>query len=156
MITKFRADSKTEPNGQLLVIKAFECIAEHSVFKEYMILGYSLRGIPDTETVKHVADATHEFLLCSVAPDTPIDWDKSLFEQTGVSPLYPANVSFQMSLPADAAFCIQLDACVDAIRSNALSPDPADKHTWDHFLPTSFPMHHAPETARLTAQRQLA
>lgn len=156
MITKRRTDSKIEPNGQLLVIEAFECIGAHPLFTQYMLLGYPLRGPPEDQIIKHLAGASHEFVICSMAPDTPIEWGRSQFEQPTLSPLQPPNVGFQVALQDDPAFLSLLGTCVQAISAGTLSPDPADKHTWDRFLPASFPMHHAPETVRPTAQRQLA
>jgi hypothetical protein len=156
MITKRRTDSKIEPNGQLLVIEAFECIGAHPLFTQYMLLGYPLRGAPEDQIIKHLAGASHEFVICSMAPDTPIEWGKNLFQQHTLSPLQPPNLGFQVALQDDPAFLSLLGSCMRAISAGSLSPDPIDKHTWDRFLPAAFPMHHGVGADQLMAQAHTA
>lgn len=146
MTTQRRTDRRTGPNGQLLVVSAFVCRGAHPTISEYMIAGYALSGYPEEDIIRHLEGASHEMLLCSIDPDTKIDWTRDLFEQKSLSPLQPPNISYQIVAGHDDAFLRMIEVAVLAVETGALSPDPTDKTTWDAYFPHNYPMH-APQAS---------
>ena len=91
--------------------------------EEGLILMVNLIRAADFRPVVHREGMTHEITVYEVDPLTPIDYNKSLFEQKNVSPLVPTTVGFQF--PADSN-----DDAIDRINAllqRAIAEDwPAD------------------------------
>jgi hypothetical protein len=70
---------------------------------EILILGFALKDDPKTgaKAEKSRPDVTHEMSAYLVHPQTPIDFDTSLFLQPRVSPLTPALATVQWSAASD-------------------------------------------------------
>ena len=144
MISNQRLDTKSDPDGTFMLGAAFEMLGLTPIISDYLILGYSLARLDQKDVVYHLADATHEFVICSVHPNTPINYDAHVFDQAdGVSPLMPINVGFQLNCANHDAFVGIVETVLDALKSGRLIPDPEDKSAWDYFLPTSYPLHHS-------------
>jgi hypothetical protein len=64
---------------------------------DQVVFLYSLRPTKtNPEPMLEYADSTHEVLVCEVAADTPIDFERSLWEQPRLSPMIPALVNHQL------------------------------------------------------------
>lgn len=140
----WRTDTLAKTGGQTIVMFGMEVLGAHPVFIEYLLMGYSLNGGMAEKAVRHIEGASHEFILCSVSPLTPIDFKKSLFEQPGVSPLQPPNIGFQLAHETDAGLKARLQHCVNDILEGRLSPDPQKPYEWEARFRDGFALHRTP------------
>ena len=144
LFAQYRNDRQTL-NGMLTVAHAFVMPCQNNLLLPFLLLGYSLNTIPPPDLATHVADPTHEFVLCNLLPEPAVDFDRNILDQNRLSPLTPPNVAFQFGSTTDEAFVASLADCVKAINAGRLSPEHLpDKTPWDRFFPTAVPLHYTP------------
>ena len=98
---QFRRDVIEGLGGQMVAAWGLRLPGIRGRFDEFMITGCTLTGQKDV--VKHRANATHEFLMFRVHPDTPIDFTESLFVQRPTV-LKPAFAGMQVPAGTDEDF----------------------------------------------------
>lgn len=141
----YRYDSMTTPSGQTFMLWGLEVLGAHPVFTEFLLMGYSL---PPT-AVRHMPAATHEFILCSIDPATPLDYGRSLFDQKSVSPMQPPNVGFQLACANNLDWFARLFCAVEGIQHRRLHPDGLDLTAWETLFIDGFALHRTPEAPLL-------
>ena len=97
----FRRDIIEGIGGQMVAAWGLCLPGLRSRFDEFVITGCTLTGQKDV--VRHTAQATHEFLMFRVHPDTPIDFTESLFVQRPRL-LTPAFAGMQVPAGTDEDF----------------------------------------------------
>ena len=139
--TRWRKDGVAD-DGRSKAIWAWRLPESGHAIREGMLMLYSLNETPGFRPVKFGAGVTHEFCVFEVDPDTPIDFEKSLFEQKGVSPLTPAVVSYQFHARSDSAAVDRMQDLVDRVLALELPADIASE--WAPFFHDGVDMTTAP------------
>ena len=101
--------------------------------REAIVMLYGLAPNDGKPAQRYSPDMTHEFTVYEVSPDTPIDFDRSLFEQKCLAPLLPATVGFQFTAQCDDAAAARLQQMADRIVAETLPPDVSS--AWETFFP---------------------
>lgn len=142
LMIKRRGETVIQPDGIWTGAIGFQCPWAHPVWSEYLLLVYDLAG-PDRmgkPAMKLNPAATHEFVLSAIAPDTPIDFDKSIYDQKTLSPLTPANCGYQFKAESNDAAWTRVNELIDACFREvtpgiyALNPDSDFRSQWDHKM----------------------
>jgi hypothetical protein len=84
----------------------------------------------DASIVRYREDVTHEFVVCSLAPEVRVDFSKSVFEQSTLIPLTPPNHAYQFKADSDAAAVSRMQVCVNSMLAGALPPDTDPSGSW--------------------------
>lgn len=120
-----RFDFKLLSCGSLGAAWAVEPPQIHPYIKQAMLLLYGLgHGL---DVTRHYPEATHEFMIYRVSPETPIDFEKSLWEQPRVSPLLPARAGFQIAASSDTEAFTIVDAIAEKMMRLELIPFVAEE-----------------------------
>jgi hypothetical protein len=92
---KWRRDSTVAGDSAMHVVWAFRVPVSKSEYQEGLVMLYSMSRTADSSPTIYMPGMTHEVTVYTVAPETPIDFNRSLLEQKDVSPLTPHDIGFQ-------------------------------------------------------------
>ena len=102
----------------------------HPFWKQYALHLYELTTATEKPPTLYLPDATHEFLLYALHPSWKLEHDKPLSEQT-YQHLDPPNCGYQFRADSNEAACKRVQAMVDEIVAERLSPDTDYRSRWD-------------------------
>ena len=111
----------------------------HPAWSQYVIQLVDLTTEMDKPPILYLPDATHEFLLFAISPDHKLTHDVSLSDQT-IHYLHPANYGYQFRASDDAAALKRVQAVVDEIVAERLSPDTDFRSKWNVLFQDAYPM----------------
>ncbi len=111
----------------------------HLAWSQYVLYLYDLQTDIGVAPKLHLPDASHEMLLYAVNPDTPIERDKPLSAQK-YALLHPGNYGYQFKAADDAAALARIQAIVDEIVAQRLSPDTDFRSHWNAMFSDAFPL----------------
>lgn len=144
-----RGETQVQDNGVWAGCIGFQAPWAHPIWSEYLLFIYDLNVevTARKDVFKRDPSATHEFMLFAIDPDTPIDFDNSLFDQKNVSPLHPANYAYQFKAESNQAAWDRINSVIDKcfIQSNLgvfmLNPDTDYRAQWDAQLSDMWTLH---------------
>jgi hypothetical protein len=112
----------------------------HPVWHQYAMLLYDLTTPhPDGPSIIHLPGATHEFLLYALDPAHPVAKDAPIHKIT-IRRLHPANYGYQFKADSNDAALERVQAIVDAIVAERLSPDTDFRQQWNQLFPDCYPL----------------
>ena len=124
---------------------------------DFMLALYSLpTSGPLSRSVFVAEDMTHEFTAYEIATQTSVDYEKSLFEQSGLSPIVPAMTGYQIECHDDEAAFRRLEEVVFAIVDHVM--DFHDDEQWSNRFFDGERVNLDPDAVRTAerAQRRLS
>jgi hypothetical protein len=147
-LIKRRGDAEFQDNGIWAGTIGFQCPWAHPIWSEYLLFVYDFAKPLDGKQPKKLNEAaTHEFMLYAVAPETPIDFDKPLFEQRKLSPLTPPNHGYQFTAASNDEAWDRVNALVDECYKElspgvfVLNPDTDYRRSWDNRMVDGWTLH---------------
>ena len=129
---RWRRDGSAGENNHLQVLFAWRLPTSNGSLRDGMALLYSLTPHEGVEPTIYVPGITHEFTVYEVDPETPIDFEKSLFEQKEVSPFVPAVAGYQFRAESAIAAVERVQALVSKVVDFQLVPEDCD--AWAAFM----------------------
>lgn len=112
----------------------------HPVWSQYVAMLYDLTTPhPDGPPVIYLAGATHEFLLYALDPAHPLKRNDPI-QKARVTRLLPANYGYQFKAESDDAALARVQAIVDDIVAERLSPDTDFRSVWNVRLADCYPL----------------
>jgi hypothetical protein len=120
---RWRRDGTVGNDIEFKMIFAWQLPASGRTIREGLLMLYSLTPQDGREPMIYAPGMTHEFTVYEVDPETPIDFERSLFEQKQVSPLVPAVVGFQFRASGSKAAIDRVEDLVNRIVRMELPPD---------------------------------
>jgi len=120
---KWRRDGTIGEENEFRMIFGWRLPASGRTIREGLLMLYSLTPVDGHDPTIYAPGMTHEFTLYEIDPETPIDFDTSLFEQKGLSPLVPAVCGFQFRARETQAAIDRVQDLVDRILRLELPPD---------------------------------
>ncbi len=133
---KRRDDMRTDDvTGVWGGVIGFQCPWAHPVWSEYALFVYDLLPHKSGEipVIRYHPDATHEFVLNALMPETKLDFRKSLFDQK-LGLLTPINHGYQFKADNNGAAWERVKRLVDACEKLQLSPDSDFSRDWDRCM----------------------
>ena len=118
----------------------------HPLWSQYVVLLYDLTTVQDGAQMPKVVleGATHEFMVFAVDPSHKIEKDADAWDlgRTGqLRLLQPANYGYQFIAESNDAATARIQAIVDQIIGESLSPDTDFRSWWDKILPDMKSLH---------------
>ena len=148
---KRRGDQLVQKNGIWAGTIGFQCPWAHPIWSEYLVLIYDLKAEVEGNPIKFLdPSATHEFMLFALAPDVPIDFDKSMFDQKGLVPLTPANHGYQFVAESNEAAWDRINKLIDYCyvevrpRVYKMNPDTDYQAWWDLSMKDGWSLRRVP------------
>ena len=92
--TRWRRDGLAEGDGRNIMVWAWR-LPEGLPYREGMLMLFNLVPTADQTPEIYARGMTHEFQVFEIDPATPVDFDKTLFDQKHLSPLTPACLAYQ-------------------------------------------------------------
>lgn len=129
-----RFDFRVSPDGQYLAIWSLEIPDGDPVWVDYMVCLYSLNGGPALALKKYREDVTHELIVCSLDPESRVNFDKPVFDQGHLQPLTPPTHAFQFKAESDAAARSRVEVCVNSLILGTLRPEVDGAAQWDNLF----------------------
>jgi len=120
---RWRRDGTVGDNNEFRMIFAWQLPASGRTIREGLLMLYSLTPHDGHEPTIYAPGMTHEFTVYEVDPETPIDFDRSLFDQKKVSPLVPAVSGFQFRAKRSQDAIDRVQDLVNRIIRLELPPD---------------------------------
>ena len=130
--TRWRKDGRSDQSGSMKMIWAWRLYDKGLQIREGMLALYSLTPHEGRDPDIYAMGLTHEFQVFEIDPETPIDFEESLFEQPGLSPLLPSRVAYQFRAKSAGEASDRIGDLVQRVASGELPPDIASE--WAPFL----------------------
>lgn len=111
----------------------------HSMWSWYLLELCDLTVDLGKPPILYLPGATHEFLLYALHPDHPLKQGVPLNDQ-GIVSLMPPNYGYQIRAESNEAARKRLQAVVDEIVAERLSPDTDWRGRWDRMFSDGYPM----------------
>ena len=112
----------------------------HPTWNEYLLTLVDLTTPIGKPPILYLKDATHEFALSSITPETHLDHTLPLSKQA-VGRITPPNFGYQFIAKDNLAALARIQDLVDRIDARSISPDTDFRHQWDTILfPDAHPM----------------
>ena len=130
---KWRRDGKVGDDNTMQVLWGFRLPDTGQELREGLVMLYSLNAVNGKRPAIYALGMTHEFTVFEMSPETPIDFDRSMFEQKELQPLTPATVGYQFRASSSGDAMDRLDKIVQLIGRMELPPDISRE--WEQHFP---------------------
>lgn len=129
-----RLDTREDENGRVC-IWGLSLPDHHPIWSEYMILLYELKNQPGKpDAILYREGMTHEIMVSAIAPETPIVFSTSMFDQKKLSPLTPPNHGYQFKADDNVKAEERIQKLVESCLFGALSIDTDYTSYWDAYF----------------------
>jgi hypothetical protein len=132
-MNKCRSEQDTTANGTWNATWMLRLPTHHPMWSEYVIFLYDLAPHENVNpAVLRRPWMTHEFIAYALAPDTPLDFNKTFVEQAkAIAKLTPANHGYQFEAKSNELAFNRINGVVADLIADKLSIDTDYRSTWD-------------------------
>lgn len=121
--TVWRKDGRVDESGRQKVLWGWKLPQSGLPYSEGIMMLCNLKPAGNCAPEIYAEGMTHEFQVFELDPATPLDFEKSLFEQPDVSPLLPSTVAYQFRAACDRDAAKRVGDLVDRVVRLQLPPD---------------------------------